>query len=280
VINRNSCAVITPVYKSFTDLTNEELVNLKSSCKHLNSHPHVLFGPDTINWQEYIELYKSWGIAFDIKQFDSKYFIDLAGYNQLLKTFQFYEQFKAYQYILIVQTDAYVFKDELAYWCSKRYDYIGAPWFKESGLNKVGNEISGVGNGGFSLRNVQSTIRLLKRINTLSAIRNFWFKSHLQSLVRFEILISFFRNYFKIKDSKRINDILKAPYLNEDYYLSQTLANIFSDYKVASVVDAVKFSFEVNPVFLYKMNNGQLPFGCHAWEKHDPQFWKSIILKD
>ncbi len=275
-----SCAVITPIYKSFSDLTNEELINLQSSCKYLNKFPHILFGSETLDWEEYIEFYKSWKITLHIKYFASKYFIEVKGYNELLKTFQFYEQFKAYQYILIFQTDAHVFKDELQFWIDKNYDYIGAPWFNKQANNNKENQFAGVGNGGFCLRNIQSTIRILKRVKRLSALRNCWFKSHLQSLVRFEIFISYFKNYFKIKDTKLVSDLLITPYINEDHYLSQTLANIFSDYKVALVADAVKFSFEVNPAFLYKLNNEQLPFGCHAWEKYDQQFWKPIILKD
>ena len=41
--------------------------------------------------------------------------------------------------------------------------------------------------------------------------------------------------------------------------------------------DALRFSFEVNPKSLYKMNNDKLPFGCHGWRKYDPDFWKQFI---
>jgi hypothetical protein len=96
-------------------------------------------------------------------------------------------------------------------------------------------------------------------------------------LVKFESFIFLFRRSFKIKNLKSINDILLAPYLNEDFYLTQTLGNIFYDYKVATTEQAIKFSFEVNPSLLYEINNNQLPFGCHAWEKNDPDFWKQFI---
>jgi len=39
----------------------------------------------------------------------------------------FYDAFKAFDYILIYQLDAFVFRDELEYFCSLGYDYIGAP---------------------------------------------------------------------------------------------------------------------------------------------------------
>ncbi len=38
----------------------------------------------------------------------------------------FYKQFLNYEYILIYQLDAFVFKDELNY-CSQGIDYVGAP---------------------------------------------------------------------------------------------------------------------------------------------------------
>ena len=65
--------------------------------------------------------------------------------------------------------------------------------------------------------------------------------------------------------------------VQEDYYWSELIPKAFKDYKVAGIEDAIKFSFEVNPALLYKMNKHQLPFGCHAWEKYDPVFWKDYI---
>jgi hypothetical protein len=39
----------------------------------------------------------------------------------------FYKRFRDYKFILIYQLDAYVFRDELEYWCEQDYDFIGAP---------------------------------------------------------------------------------------------------------------------------------------------------------
>ena len=33
--------------------------------------------------------------------------------------------------MLIYQLDAFVFQDDLAYWCQQNYDYIGAPWLRD-----------------------------------------------------------------------------------------------------------------------------------------------------
>ena len=76
---------------------------------------------------------------------------------------EFYRRFSKFEYILIYQLDAFVFKDQLNYWCKKGYDYIGAPWFEGFHLTKTGVNIIGVGNGGFSLRRVKTHIDLTGR---------------------------------------------------------------------------------------------------------------------
>lgn len=63
--------------------------------------------------------------------------------------------------------------------------------------------------------------------------------------------------------------------------LLKYIASFFirNDFNIAPVEIALKFSFETTPKQLYKRNNEQLPFGCHAWEKYDPEFWKPFIQK-
>jgi hypothetical protein len=50
-----------------------------------------------------------------------------------------------------------------------------------------------------------------------------------------------------------------------------------NDFNVAPIDIALKFSFEREVRECYKLNHNQLPFGCHAWEKHDFYFWKPIF---
>lgn len=58
---------------------------------------------------------------------------------------EFYERFLAWDYILLCQTDAFVFRDELADWCARGYDYIGAPWplrpIYSNPLYKIGSRL-------------------------------------------------------------------------------------------------------------------------------------------
>ena len=76
-------------------------------------------------------------------------------YNVLLVSPTFYEKFLEYEYILIYHLDAFVFSDELEYFCSLGYDNIGAPWFLTNVIKYSYNGMtyrSRIGNGGFSLR--------------------------------------------------------------------------------------------------------------------------------
>lgn len=51
------------------------------------------------------------------------------------------------------------------------------------------------------------------------------------------------------------------------------------EFKVAPIEIALQFSFEREVRKCYKLNNNQIPFGCHAWAKYDFDFWKPVIEK-
>ena len=116
--------IVIPVYKDVLD-TNE-YKSLSQCLKILYKHPICLIGPEDLNYSVYNEVFSKYGVKFDIETFDSNYFKSVAGYNKLMLSRFFYERFSSYKYMLIYQLDAYVFKDELDYWCDKDYDYIGA----------------------------------------------------------------------------------------------------------------------------------------------------------
>ena len=47
-------------------------------------------------------------------------------FGELMTSAKFYGRFRAYEYILICHTDAFVFRDELEKWCNSGYDYIAS----------------------------------------------------------------------------------------------------------------------------------------------------------
>lgn len=64
---------------------------------------------------------------------------------------------------------------------------------------------------------------------------------------------------------------------NEDVFWSKAVPKRVSWFKVAPPKVALEFSIERRPKDLFEMNNFQLPFGCHAWEKYEPEFWVKHI---
>ena len=71
------------------------------------------------------------------------------NYSYLLTQKGFYKSFTS-SHVLIFQSDSYLFRKIPDYYF--QFDYIGAPW-----VNSKGN---GCGNGGISLRNVETMIRV------------------------------------------------------------------------------------------------------------------------
>ncbi len=245
-------------------LSENEVLSLKQLYKVLEHFPIKLICPEGLDVSFYIENINN-NTDFDF--IDPIWQSNYQNFNKLKMSLFLYERYFDYEYILFYEPDAYVFRDELEYWCAKGYDYIGAPWFEGWHEAKPNSPLIGVGNGGFSLRKTDSTIKLLKRMKLYTIIYR---------LLRiFKILLlckrlGILENYFK-----RINKI-RSQDINEDYQIS-VLSKYFCWYKIAPIQVALRFSFDVNPEVLYAMNNNTLPFGCHAWTRYNPNFWKQFI---
>lgn len=257
-------AIVTPAfYKPI--FTPAELISLEHLKKHLGKYDKFFLVPNKINVKDH----KMKGFRF-IK-FPSELFASTKTYNKMLLSKDFYEAFKDYEYILIYQLDALVFSDQLLKWCKSGYDYISAPWFRSIiGMltHKNGLPDSG-GNGGFCLRNIQNSLKVLKRVNQQAKrssgkdwIRKLWF-------------------YLAIITGKSHKIWLKAraeeyPF-NEDGFWSLEAPKYLPGYKVAPFKEALKFGFERFPRKCLNINKGRLPFGCHAWERYDKDFWLPYI---
>lgn len=149
-----------PVYK--INLSKNEEISLRQVERILSKYEKVFIAPESLG-SIYAEKYK----YLSVKTFPDKYFDDIAGYNKLLLSEDFYQCFIEYKYLLIYQLDAFVFKDELSDFCAMDYDYIGAPW---TYATKPPDCKSYVGNGGLSLRNVKNTISLLKKTKEINEL--------------------------------------------------------------------------------------------------------------
>lgn len=263
-------AIIIPVYKEIP--SNAELTSIKQCIKVLYNYPIIFCAPDSLKMDIYRSLITNQD-QFQVRRFEDHYFIDTHSYNRLMLDIKFYHKFNTFEFILIYQPDAYVFRDELAFWCKAGYDYIGAPWFEDWDKTGPNSAFLGVGNGGFSLRKVKSHIKVLKSFSYLTpaniVIKEFLSgKLGLKALKNLILNLSLRNNTFSL-----FNDYQN----NEDIFWGTLAARRFDYFKTPSMQTASRFSMELNAEMLYKLNGNKLPFGCHAWEKYETAFWEKFI---
>jgi hypothetical protein len=237
--------VVIPIYKSV--LTPSERISLQQCTTVLAKYPIVLVKPDQLNVDALLKEFPS----LQSKSYQNNFFESIAGYNQLMISTAFYKSFAKFEYMLVYQLDAFVFRDRLTEWCNSGYDYIGAPGLEPESLFKLparakdqlANALSSnrpVLNGGLSLRRIPALIRYL-RIYQLFFPKWVGNEDKLFSL-----------------DARRL--ALMRPFI-----------------KLPNWEAALQFSFEKSPAAAYELNVQELPFGCHAFEKYDPEFWRRFI---
>jgi hypothetical protein len=259
-MKQKECIVIFPIYKS---LKNIEISAFTQAIKMTPNYKHVFIAPQSMIFDSSFDKFKD----IEVVRFNDSYFESIKGYNRLMLAKEFYNAFSDYDYMLIHQSDAYLFKPELDYWIKKDFGFIGAPWIKPGKIllvefyKRIMNLApflfsvnarrryivrNNVGNGGLSLRKISSFIYVLDYIS--EKILNTYLESDE-------------RDY------------------NEDVFWSLEGPKVCQSMKIPEWKDALLFSFETDPVWSYKKTGQRLPFGCHAFEKNKPAFWKQFIIE-
>ena len=260
-------AVVIPVYKECLDYY--EMLSYKQALKVLHNHDIVLITHNALRTALYEEIARQNNVLVKVEYFDEHFFTGVDSYNDLMKNIHLYKRFIHYHYILIYQLDAFVFRDELLYWCHQNYDYIGAPWLDGFKDKTERTDPWTVGNGGFSLRKISFFLKVLSWKLPVKKIPldN---RSLIMVLKRIPFCLGWKNNmrYF-LKTEKK---------MNEDCFFTVFLKDSFIPSHIPTVDVAMKFSIEKSPQFFYHRNHCQLPFGCHAYLKNDYQmFWKKHI---
>lgn len=225
--------IVIPTHKNV--FNKFEKISLTQLQRVLEKYPKVFVVPERLD-ESFVEEWK----GFSVKKVCNEWFGSTIKYNKMCLSPKFYELFSDYEYMLIYQTDAFVFSDRLEEFCDLGYDYIGAPvtriiW-KHLGRS--------VGNGGFSLRNINATIKILQKKEDIFEIANL----HQKLLWAEDQFFAF---------AGRINK---------------------TEYKLPSMETAIDFSLEDNIMHSFKkMNLGMRPFGCHAWYKNSFSFWWPLV---
>lgn len=254
--------VVIPFYQ--THLSQGELFSFTHNTKLLGEFRIVAACPQSIK-EPLQKILAGIYPKIELETFEDAYFGSIAGYNRLLKLADFYQRFAKHEYLLLVQTDALAISNELEKWCSLKYSYIGAPWFDGFTHPTKPLKLIGVGNGGFSLRRVQDFIDCLQENsylpNCLAKKPGKVFDGSGQ--------LRFLKHHYLFAWSKGIFQTR----INEDVFWGLLIPKRYSQFKVAPIEMAYQFAFDAEPRYLYTLNNQQLPFGCHAWERYDRDFW-------
>jgi hypothetical protein len=229
----------------------------------LSQHEIVIIKPHALSDEQ---LPRSANVRSE--NFPDECFSSVAAYNRLMLSDTLYARFASYEFILIHQLDALVFRDELLRWCRAGYDFVGAPWLPDphvpsrfedlhlamrraryrwsnrrygatNGLHRWQYMYSS-GNGGFSLRRVAKAREVL---DVFSA---------------------------EAEEYRRDN-------LNEDFFFTVQANRFRTHVRVPSYRRAAAFAWELEPSVCATLNNGELPFGCHGWNKLHRDEWRPIF---
>lgn len=270
MVPKKDCAVAIIAYSS--NLSRYERASLRQCITTLKRHPLFLVCPQSLDIKIYLDEAILFGVKIHVARFDENFFLSVDTYNRFMLNPTFYHYFRDFAYILIYQLDAWVFRDELSFWCNKGYSYVGAPFF-----NDRGEMFPFAGNGGFSLRRVQDFIELLE--GTLQPVKwNYDFmKIQLPAKTPFRARIKQLLHRIEMCVC-RLSSKFYCRFMpeHEDFIFAKAFS-LAGKNNVPLPKDAAFFSFERHPDQLYLWTGGKLPFGCHAYRKYAGKFWSSHI---
>jgi hypothetical protein len=238
----HNCITLIPLYKQTLDPL--EQFSIDHSSGRLSNKIVYFIGPTSLDFSYYKHRYPN----IQIITFEDKFFTSIQGYNRLLLNPVFYTRFVQHEFMLILQTDAILLKDDLTYWCREPFDYIGAPWPDGNELFVNLGQFEGangrrvramVGNGGLSLRRINKCIALLQE---------------------FPVALDYF-----VRTGS-----------SEDLFFA-FMGQLSRDFVLPNEIKASLFSLELKPSLYYSMNGGITPMGGHAWWKYDLEFWRKML---
>lgn len=257
-------AVLTFFYKE--SYTADERLSLKHLLHYLGHYDKFIIKPPHIHASH---------PAFNVITFPARHFRSPITHGRLELMDKYYRAFADYKYLLVHEIDSLVLSDQLKTWCAKGYDYIGAPWIKKHMLKRY-DYPDAVGNGGFSLRRVDTFRRVIasarKRPTHL-------IKELLASLLDFPQLTSPKAYAQKLRTVWRASAASRTA-INEDRFWAFEAKKILPTFQIPPVEEALRFAFECAPEKCFELTGRSLPFGAHAWAKYNRGFWLPYLLKD
>ncbi len=253
-MQNQTVAIAIPIYRN--EPTQDEIIVLKHYRAVFKNYPIVFFAQEDMDVTAYQQLY-SGHARVEFKYFKWKGY---EQYNKLMVDAEFYKQFLDYTYILLAQTDTFIFEVDLDYWCSQNYDFIGGVIYNSA--------------YGKHMLDTSSTLRLLKKTGLVTKDS---FRNGGLSLRKVSAFYNICRKYAFLIRTGKVTGM-------EDAFWSVWAPILNPFFKVAPLDVSHKFAVELpasddqhlENVFS-KLSEQPLPCGCHNWRGLGYTFWKPYI---
>jgi len=242
-MSKHLVAVVIPVHNEKP--TPYEEISIRQCFKVLGKHSIVFLSRTTLDTRNYEALGREAGVEVSFVKLD--YRSGVYGYDELLVSSHFYEQFLDYKFMLVYHTDAFVFRDELEEWCEKDYDYVGAAIYNTDFINMF-----------WTYSNFRHFLKLTK--NRYNGNGGFCLRKVKPHYINSKLFKPF------------ATDVGKG--FGEDMFWSFKMPILNPFFIVPSFEKVKNFGYDGSPRELFELNDRQLPFGCHRWHMYDLDFWR------
>ncbi len=260
--------IVIPCHKQ--DPSAEEKVSLLQCQKILGDFPIYIVHPSGMKTGAYELIFP----RLQSLPVSPEWMSSISAYNKLMISPYIFNALQNYTHILIHEPDAIVLKDELIFWCSQNFDYIGAPWFNSD--KKDDFTLKATGNFGLSLIKVSTANNLF--------LKNPRWYTH--SMIIRDLIRGLRGQITDLKDAflamGRRGRLANADALYKDHcdiFWSYLVPKVDSLFLIAPPEKAIHFAWETHPDKCQKICGSRLPFGIHAWSKYDPNLVKALLLK-